>query len=63
MDFGEIVWARTHTTKKLDKLEQRWVEVALAGKAEGSDEPFGLEYRGARRFRAARRAREQHVEA
>ena len=61
-DFGEIVWARTHTTKNLDKLDQRCVEVAWAGKAEGSDVLFGLEYRGAKRFRAARRAREQHME-
>ena len=25
--FGEIVWARIPTTKKLGKLDQRWVEV------------------------------------
>ena len=28
--------------KKLGKLDQRWVEVVWAGKAEGSDEHIGL---------------------
>ena len=37
------------------KLDQRWVEVVSAGKAEGSDERIGLDHRGARRFRAVRR--------
>ena len=41
--------------KKLGKLDQRWVEVVWAGKAEGSDEHIGLDHRGARRFRAVRR--------
>ena len=54
-EFGEIVWARIPTVKKLGKLDQRWVEVVWAGKAEGSDEHIGLDHRGARRFRAVRR--------
>ena len=52
MEFGEIVWARIPTTEKLGKLDQRWVEVVWAGKAEGSDEHIGVDHRGARRFRA-----------
>ena len=55
VEFGEIVWARIPTAKKLGKLDQRWVEVVWAGKAEGSDEHIGLDHRGARRFRAVRR--------
>ena len=55
VEFGEIVWARIPTVKKLGKLDQRWVEVVWAGKAEGSDEHIGLDHRGARRFRAVRR--------
>ena len=55
MEFGEIVCARISTTKKLGKLDQHWVEVVWAGKAEGSDEHIGLDHRGARRFRAVRR--------
>ena len=55
VEFGEIVWARIATVKKLGKLDQRWVEVFWAGKAEGSDEHIGLDHRGARRFRAVRR--------
>ena len=54
VEFGEIVWARIPTTKKLGKLDQRWVEVVWAGEAEGSDEHVGLDHRGARRFRALR---------
>ena len=60
VEFGEIVWARISTVKKLGKLDQRWVEVVGAGKAEGSDEHIGLDRRGARRFRAVRR---EQVEA
>ena len=55
MEFGEIVWGRIPTTKKLGKLDQRWVEVVWANKAEGSDEHTGLDHRGARRCRAVRR--------
>ena len=50
VEFGEIVWARIPTVKKLGKLDQRWVEVVWAGKAEGSDEHIGLDHRGARRY-------------
>ena len=55
VEFGEIVWARIPTAKKLRKLDQCWVEVVWAGKAEGSDEHIALDHRGARRFRAVRR--------
>ena len=55
VEFGEILWARIPTAKKLGKLDQRWVEVVWAGKAEGSDEHIGLDHRGGRRFRAVRR--------
>ena len=41
--------------KKLGKLDQRWVEVVWAGKAEGSDDHIGLDHRAAKRFRAVRR--------
>ena len=33
VEFGEIVWARIPTVKKLGKLDQRWFEVVWAGKA------------------------------
>ena len=36
--------------RKLGKLDQRWVEVIWAVKAEGSDEHIGLDHRGARTF-------------
>ena len=55
--FGDIVWARIPTTMKLGKLDQRWVEVVWAGKAEGSDDHTALEHRG------AEPSRTQHVEA
>ena len=47
--------AHLPTTKKLGELDKRWVEVVWAGKAEGSDEHIGLDHRGTRRSRAARR--------
>ena len=34
VEFGKIVWARIPTTNMLGKLDQRWVEIAWAGKAE-----------------------------
>ena len=46
---------RDPSTKKLGKLDQRWIEVVWTGKAKGSDEHIGLDHRGARRFRAVRR--------
>ena len=52
--FGEIVSARTPTTMKLRKLDQRWIMVVWAGEAEGSDEHIGLCHRRAWRFRAVR---------
>ena len=55
VEFGEIVWARIPTTKKLGKLDRRWVEVVWAGRAESRDEHIGLDRRGGRRFRAVRR--------
>ena len=56
MEF-EIVWARIRSTK-LGKLDQRWVDVVLAARAEGRDKHSGLDTRGARRFRAVRREAE-----
>ena len=55
VEFGENCLGEDSTTKKLGKLDQRWVEVVWAGKAEGSDEHIGLDNRGSRRFRAVRR--------
>merc|ERR1711923_604565 len=55
VEFGEIIWARVPTAKKLAKLGQRWEDAVWVGKAEGSDDHIGLNARGARRFRAVRR--------
>ena len=55
VEFREIVWAMIPTTKKLGKLDQRWVEVGWAGKAQGSDDHIGVDHRGARRFTTVRR--------
>ena len=57
VEFGEIVWARIPTTKKLGQLDQRWVEVVWARKAEGSTST-STHHRGARW-----RTREQQMEA
>ena len=60
--LGGILWATITTTKKRGKLDQRWVEVVRAGKAEGSDEHNGLDLRQEIQSRASR-ARKQQVEA
>ena len=45
VEFGEIGWARIPATKKLGKLDQRWVEVVWAGKVEGSGDWIIVERR------------------
>ena len=35
VEFGEVVWARISTVKKLGKLDQRWVEVVCGWQGRG----------------------------